>query len=110
MTLFRKMPAFACLLAVSVAAPALAQTGEPPAESVTIGGRVGGPDTDPFLAPGSVPSRQDRARNAPRDENYGYRGYSARNDMDFDSLLTPGARGSKRSMPGRGTDLPLSGD
>lgn len=111
----RTLTPFAWLLAATTAGPALAQSEAPetvvapPAESVTVGGPVGGPDTDPFLPPGSVMSREDRARMAPRDDVGGLGRSQPRNSWDFDSLLTPGARGSKRSMAGRGSDLPFDG-
>lgn len=61
---------------------------------------VGGPDTEPFIPPGS----DIRPYTPPpfsHGSGYDERGLSSKGSFDFDSLLTPGTRGSKRSLSRR---------
>lgn len=96
---------FGALLATGAVAQTAVQTDEPApvGERVEIGGPVGGPETSPFLTPGFDAGIYSTPRYGRFDDSSDRIG--AANDFDFDSLLTPGARGSKRSMAGRGSDL-----
>ncbi|QIE54092.1 hypothetical protein G5B40_00715 [Pikeienuella piscinae] len=109
MNMRSRLPVPLVLFGALFAAGAIAQTAietdelTPAGERVEIGGPVGGPETSPFLTPGfdaGVYSKPRYGRYGDSSDRIG-----AANDFDFDSLLTPGARGSKRSMAGRGTDL-----
>lgn len=80
-----------------LAGGALAQTPDSPSSGEVIGGPVGGPDTEPFVSPG-LDAHPYTPPPFSHGSGYVGRGLDAKGSFDFDSLLTPGARGSKRSM------------
>lgn len=94
--------ALAALVALLMAAPALAQTEGAPAFPPREPAQTG--EFSPFLTPGFDPPpkrpRDGLATNADK------RGVGSAHEFDFDNLMAPGVRGSKRSMrPGVGSVL-----
>lgn len=66
----------------------------------SAGQPVGGPNTEPFISPGA----DIRPYTPPpfsHGSGYDQRDLSSKGSFDFDSLLTPGTRGSKRSLSRR---------
>ncbi|MEX2520139.1 MAG: hypothetical protein WD969_12495 [Paracoccaceae bacterium] len=91
MSMARALPVF---IAALIAAPAFAQTEDAQALSMSRPAQAG--EFSPFLTPGFDPPlkrpRDGLATNADK------RGVGSAHEFDFDKLMAPGARGSKRSM------------